>query len=124
MDDDPEGRRRAMVEAVVAARRDDAAVVFEARLEDQAGDGGDRARVVYDDRTLRLELGDDERERLEALLAEYRVFKVAQPATRKADSGVVYLSAVTDPKHASDFLEALFSEVYGAPTDYELVVER
>ena len=122
MDDDPESRRRAMVSAVVSARRDDESVTFESRPG--GADQRDPPRVVYEDRSLRLEVDDAGRERLEALLSEYRVFKVAQPETRKADPGVVHLSAVTDPKHAADFVEALFREVHGAPADYELAVER
>ena len=82
-----------------------------------------RARVTYRNRRLRVEADDDERDRLEALLSEYHVFKVQQPDTRKADEGIVYLSAVTDPKHAADFVEALFREVYGAGREYELRVE-
>lgn len=112
--DDPRSRRQALVSAIVEARRTDESIAF-------AGAG---ARVTYADRTIRLELDADERERLDALLAEYHVFKVEQPTTRKADGGVVYLSAVTDPKHAADFVEGLFREVYGAPEDYELQVSE
>jgi hypothetical protein len=111
--DDPDRRRQTLVEAVVAARRDGCAVTF----------AGADARVTYEDRTLRLDVDADQRSRLDDLLAEYSVFKVAQPATRKASEGVVYLSAITDPKHAADFLEAVFREVYGAPEGYELRVE-
>ena len=110
----PEARHRAIVEAVVEARKAGEAVVF------AAADG----RVEYEDRRLRVEADDDERDRLEALLSEYHVFKIEQPATRKADEGVVYLSAVTDPKHAADFVEALFREVYGAGAEYDLRVGR
>jgi hypothetical protein len=112
--DDPAGRRGLLVEAIVEARAADEAVVFEAAEAD--------ARVVYEDRSLRLELGEAERDRLQELLAAYHVFKVKGPETRKADNDVVYLSAVTDPKHAADFVEALFREVYAAPTGYELRV--
>jgi len=69
---------------------------------------------------MRLELTSAERDRLETLLDAYRVFKIKQPETRKADDGIVYLSAVTDAKHAADFIEALFREVYGNDADYEL----
>ena len=108
----PEARRQAIVEAVVEARKADEAVVF------AAADG----RIEYEDRRLRIEADGDERDRLEALLSEYHVFKLEGPATRKADEGVVYLSAVTDPKHAADFVEALFREVYGAGLEYDLRV--
>jgi len=110
----PEARRQAIVKAVVEARTADEAVTFLA----------DDGRVDYEDRRLRVEAGDDERDRLEALLSEYHVFKIQQPDTRKAPAGVVYLSAVTDPKHAADFVEALFREVYGAGAEYDLRVGR
>ncbi|WP_254840403.1 hypothetical protein [Natronomonas marina] len=110
----PAERRQAIVSAIVDARRTDESATF---VVDRAGS------VVYDDRTLRVELDADERERLEALLEEYGVFKLRQPETRKAETGVVYLSAVTDPKHAADFVEALFRQVYGAEEGYELAVE-
>ena len=115
MPEDPAGRRGRLVEAIVEARRADEAVV----LGVEGGDG----RATYEDRSLRVEVDDEERERLEDLLAEFHVFKVRGPETRKAREGVVHLSAVTDPKHAADFLEALFREVYGAPEDYSLRVE-
>lgn len=109
----PAERRQTIVSAVVDARQTDDPVRFSA----EAGS------VVYDDRTLRLAVDADERRRLEALLEEYHVFKLQQPETRKADEGVVYLSAVTDPKHAADFVEALFREVYGADEGYVLETE-
>ncbi|MFW5963870.1 MAG: hypothetical protein ACOCQM_03315 [Natronomonas sp.] len=107
-------RRRLIVEAIVAHRRGGGdPVVFE----------GAESRIKYDDRRLRLELDDDERGRLEALLSAYHVFKIKQPDTRKADDGVVYLSAVTDPKHAADFVESLFRDLYDADAGYELRIE-
>ncbi len=104
--------------AVVEARRADAAVRFVAERA-----AGPPVAVEYEDRTLRLEVDDERRTRLESLLSDYHVFKVEQPATRTADPGVVYLSAVTDPKHLADFVESLFRDVYGAAEDYPLRVE-
>ncbi len=108
--DTPEGRKRSFVRRIGEARRTGESVVFEA----------DDAAIEYDDRMLRLELTADERDRLEELLEVYHVFKIAQPATRKAPNGMVYLSAVTDAKHAADFLEAVFRDVYGFSERYEL----
>jgi len=111
----PEDRRRLVVEAIVAHRREGGdPVAFEAVGH----------RVEYDDRRLRLELDADERDRLDALLSAYHVFKIKQPDTRKADDEVVYLSAVTDPKHAADFIESLFRDLYGADEGYELEIRR
>jgi len=108
--DTPGERRRLLVGQITEARRSGGAVRFEA---------GPRT-VRYDDRRLRLELDSGERAALESLCEEYRVFKIEQPATRKAEAGVVYLSAVTDAKHAADFVESLFREVYGLGEGYEL----
>jgi len=110
--DTPDDRKRSFVRRVVESRRTDEPVVFEA----------EGAEIDYDDRRIRLRVEPAERERLEALLEAYHVFKIKQPETRKADDGVVYLSAVTDAKHAADFLEALFSDVYRLGNGYELAV--
>jgi uncharacterized membrane protein len=115
MESTPEDRRRAVVAAILAARRDDGRAVI---VAEATGD-----RVVYEDRRLRLMVDDVRRSRLDELLEDYRVFKIQQPATRKADDGVVSLSAVTDPKHAADFVEALFREVYDADEGFDLRVE-
>jgi len=106
----PAERRQLLVRRIVESRRNGAGVVF----------GVGEVSVEYDDRVLRLAVDTDERDRLDAVLSEYHVFKIKQPETRKADDGVVYLSAVTDAKHAADFLEALFRDVYGLGEGYEL----
>jgi hypothetical protein len=111
--DSPGERRQLLVRRIVESRRRDEATVF------RAGD----ASVEYDDRVIRLDIEPGERDRLDALLSAYHVFKIKQPETRKAPEGVYYLSAVTDAKHAADFLEALFREVYGCGEGYELGAE-
>ncbi|MFO7927273.1 MAG: hypothetical protein ACQET5_10130 [Halobacteriota archaeon] len=108
--DTAEDRRKLLVRRLVESRRIGEPAVFE------AGD----VEIEYDDRMIRLQLIPDERERLDVLLGAYHVFKLKQPETRKADDGVVYLSAVTDAKHAADFIESLFREVYGFGEGYEL----
>lgn len=112
---EPAQRRALIAEAVTAhRRRDSEAAVFE------AGD----VRVRYADRVIRLDVDPDERDRLDAVLGEFPVFKRKQPETRKAEEGVVYVSAIADAKHAADFLEAAFREVYGRAEGYELRVVR
>jgi hypothetical protein len=131
---DAPGDRRALVaEAVFAHRaRDSEAAAFEA---------GDR-RLDYADRVVTVPVGRREktgdadtpddaddgdaepRVQLDALLDDYPVFKVDQPATRKADDDVVYVSAIADPKHVADFVDDCFRRVYGRPNDYELWVTR
>ena len=112
--DTPGDRRRLLVSRIVEARRADESVQF----------GSGDIAIEYHDRVLGLEVSPTERDRLEELLESYHVFKIEQPATRKADDGVVYLSAVTDAKHAADFVEALFREVYGLDEEYELRASR
>jgi len=111
--DTPDERRQVLVARIVEARRRGKSTAF------RAGD----ASVEYDDRRVRLRVDPDERDRLDSLLSSYHVFKIKQPETRKAAEGVCYLSAVTDAKHAADFLEALFREVYGLGEGYTLRAE-
>lgn len=112
---EPAGRLSLLAEAVTAHRR-------------RAGEGviveSDRARVEYADRRVRLELDAAGRERLDGLLGSFPAFKIKQPDTRKAEDGVVYVSAVADPKRVADFLEGVFREVVGEPEAYELRVVR
>jgi len=99
-----------LVRRIVESRQRGEAAVFDA-----AG-----VSVEYDDRIIEIEADSGERDRLDSLLSAYHVFKIKQPETRKADDSVVYLSAVTDAKHATDFIEALFREVYRLGEGYEL----
>jgi hypothetical protein len=108
--DTAEGRRTLLVTGILDARREGKPVTFEA----------DGVELEYDDRTIRLEIDAEQRDRLDALLSAYHVFKVKQPETRKADDDVVYLSAVTDAKHAADFVDAAFREVYELGEEYAL----
>jgi hypothetical protein len=106
----PDRRRTLLVTGILDARRESRPVTFEA----------DGVEIEYDDRAIRLELTAEQRDRLDALLSAYHVFKIKQPETRKAADGVVYLSAVTDAKHAADFVDAAFREVYELGEEYAL----
>jgi len=113
--DDSAGRLSLLAEAVAAnRRRPGEGVVVES-------DGG---RAEYDDRLVRLELDEPARDRLSDLLGSFPAFKTKQPDTRKAPEGVVYVSAVADPKRVADFLEGVFRQVFGEPEGYELRVVR
>jgi hypothetical protein len=104
------GDRRALYAEAVAAHRQRGSerVVLEA--------GADR--LVLADH-LEFAVTPRQREALEGLLGEFPVFKLAQPATRKAAEGVVYVSAVTDAKHLADFVDEAFQRVYGHGEGYE-----
>ncbi|MFB6171949.1 MAG: hypothetical protein ABEJ23_05400 [Haloarculaceae archaeon] len=105
----PADRRALYAEAVAAHRR---------RGSDGAAFVAGGRRLELTDDGVRFDLRGDERAALDDLLADYPVFKVAQPATRKAPDGVVYVSAVTDAKHLGDFLEDAFRRVLDRPEDY------
>lgn len=125
----PDERRALLVRAIVEHRRDEGGGGDDSQVSAGTGEDvdplvveGAGRTVTYHDQSFRVAVDDAERDRLDDLCSEYHVFKVAQPETRKAPDGVVYLSAVTDAKHAADFLEALFREVYGADDGYVLEV--
>jgi hypothetical protein len=114
-------RRAKIAEAITAHRKagSQSPVLFVA----EDGEDGDRPFVDYEDREITVEVTDAERDRLDALLEEFHVFKIAQPATRKAPDGVVVLSAIADAKHAADFVDRVFLDVFATGEGYELVVE-
>lgn len=119
--DEPDERTVLFAEAITAHRkRNSEETAMEARNE------GDPAavRLVYEDGTVTFQLSEERRERLDDLLAEFPVFKIQQPETRKSPAGTVHVSAIADPKSAADFLEAAFRQVYGFPPDYRVWVVR
>lgn len=111
----PSERRALLAEAVTAHRnRGSEATVFEAGHH----------RVRYTDRVVQFDLSEEELGRLRSLLEEFPVFKIKQPETRKAETGIVYVSAIADAKHAADFLDAAFRDVFDCADAYELRVIR
>lgn len=109
----PTDRRKLVVRAVMAHRKQGTPAVFHA----------DGVRLAYDDRLLELSVSPAARDRLDDLLAEYPVFKLKQPETRKAPQGTVFVSAIADPKHLADFIEDCFVRVYECAAEYALTVE-
>ncbi|UPM42628.1 hypothetical protein [Halocatena salina] len=106
--------RLALITETIAAHRkhDRDRVVFET----------DTARLEYADRTIAIDVSDGARERLDAVLASFPVFKIEQPATRTAPTGTVHIAAIADPKHTADFIERIFRDVYQHGPGYELRV--
>ncbi|AQL43573.1 hypothetical protein BV210_13090 [Halorientalis sp. IM1011] len=126
-------RRTAIAKAIVAHRKagSESPVRFVAGSSsgDEAADSGstpsdDRPAVEYRDREITVWVDGDERDRLDALLEDFHVFKIAQPATRKAPDGEIHCSAIADPKHAADFLDRLFLDVFERSEGYDLRVEK
>ena len=112
-------RRARIAEAITEYRRAGA----ETPVLLAAATGTDPPYVEYRDREITVTVDGAGRERLEELLEQYPVFKVAQPATNKAPAGEVHLSALADPKHAADFLDDLFLSVFAVGPEYELRIE-
>jgi hypothetical protein len=121
----PAERRRRIAAAILAHREAGTAapVRFSATGDDAAPSDGDSV-VAFADRTLTLPVDGDRRSRLDDVLASFPVFKIEQPATRKAPDGEVHVAALADAKHTADFVEALFRSVYDLPAEYELGVEE
>lgn len=104
-----------VTEAITAHRTHDSdRVVFET----------DTRRVEYADRTITFDVNESEHDRLDAVLSSFPVFKIEQPATRKAPTGTVHVAAIADPKHSADFIERLFRSVYQHESGYELRVTQ
>jgi hypothetical protein len=116
MDDaatEPTDRRRLLVRRLMSHRGQSDTVTVRA----------DERRLHYGDRLLELSVDASERDRLDDLLGDYPVFKLKQPATRKADGDTVYVAAVADPKHLADFIEDCCRRVYELPETYPLRLE-
>ena len=116
--DEGTARRARIAEAVAAHRQSgsESPVLFVAET------GPDPPFVEYRDREITVTAAG--RNRLDALLGEFPVFKITQPATNKAPEGEVHVSALADPKHTADFLDRLFLDVYGVAADYALRIEE
>lgn len=111
-------RRARIAEAIAQHRRSgsESPVLF------VAATGPDQPFVEYRGRELTVTTAH--RDRLDALLGEFPVFKIAQPATNKAPEGEVHVSALADPKHTADFLDRLFLDVFNVAESYRLRVEE
>jgi hypothetical protein len=111
-------RRTRIAEAITAHRRagSQSPVLVAVAAEDPP-------YVEYCDREIVVRVEEADRDRLDALLDDFPVFKIAQPATRKAPAGEIHVSAIADPKHAADFLDRLFLDVFERPAGYALRVE-
>lgn len=116
--EDAATRRAKIAEAITAHRRagSQSAVFFGADSDDES------PVVEYVDREITVDVEGAARDRLETLLGEFHVFKIAQPATRKAPAGEVHISALADPKHTADFVDQLFLDVYEFDAEYGLAI--
>lgn len=80
--------------------------------------------IEYADGTLSFDLTAAQRTRLDALLEDFPVFKPKQPTTQTPSEGGVSLSAIADPKHTADFVDAVFQSVYEVPDGYTVRTTR
>ena len=124
-DPDATTRRAKIAEAITAHRKggSQSPVLFVAGEPADDADPAERPFVDYEDRQITVDVSDAERERLDELMSEFSVFKIAQPATRKAPDSVVCVSAIADAKHAADFVDRIFLDVFETGPSYDLFVE-
>ncbi len=134
-EDDPAGRRKLAAEAIRAHReRASPYVTLEADPADVTGgasDGPDGTAdddpekpspwIQFSEDVLNLDVTDEERERLDALLSEFPAFKVRQLEQPETAEGTnVRIGALADAARTAQFVDRAFQEVYGLPEDYRL----
>lgn len=121
---DPGGRHKLVAEAV-RAHRERASPYLTLEVDSEMATPDDSAEEVpwiqFSEDVLNLDVTDEERERLDALLSEFPAFKVRQleqPET--SDGHNVKIGALADAARVAQFVEKIFVEVYGLSEDYRL----
>jgi len=119
--------RRKLVADAVGAHRERASDFL--TVEDAWPDRSDGAAddpppwVQFADRTLNLDVTDDELARLDDLLAEFPEFRVeTRESPEEAEGTNVRITAKSDAGRLAMFVDEAFVRVYGAPDDYRLWV--
>ena len=125
--DDPAGRQK-LVAAAVAAHRERASP-FLTLESDAAAVGEDETapwlQFAGDEGVVNLDCTDDERDRLEGLLAEFPAFKIRElHEPEEAEGTNVRIGALADAGRIGQFVDRVFREVYGLDEDFRLWVAR
>jgi hypothetical protein len=119
--------RRALFADAIRAHdeRESAFVTIEAAAEnadasnDAASADESTPWVQFADGTLNLDCTDDELDRLNSLLDEFRAFTVDDLATPEdADGTNVRVTARTDDERVAEFVDRVFRRVYDRPEEY------
>jgi hypothetical protein len=130
--DTPAERRKLFAEAVTAHRaRSSAFLTVEVAADpdlDGTDDDGDPLPapwIQFSERTFNLDVTDAERERLEALLEEYREFRIEDlSAPEESDGTNVRITARSDANRLAGFVDDAFQHVYGRDEGYRAWVTR
>ena len=130
--DTPTERRKLFAEAVTAHRKRGSPFLTVEIASDPALDGTDDDGdplpgpwIQFAEKTFNLDVTDDERERLEALLDDFREFRIDEVSSPEESEGTnVRITARSDANRLAGFVDRAFQEVYGRDEDYRAWVTQ
>jgi hypothetical protein len=130
--DTPAERRKLFVDAITAHRKRGSAFLTVEVDGDPALDGVDEDGdplpapwVQFAEKTFNLDVTDDERDRLEQLLEEYREFRIeALNSPEESEGTNVRITARSDANRLAGFVDHLVQHVYGRDESYRAWVTR
>jgi hypothetical protein len=130
--DTPAERRKLFAEAVTAHRtRGSAFLTVEVDADpdvDGTDDDGDTLPgpwVQFSEKTFNLDVTDDERARLEALLEQFREFRIDELSSPEESEGTnVRITARSDANRLAAFVDHVFQHVYDRDEDYRAWVTQ
>jgi hypothetical protein len=130
--DTPAERRKLFAEAVTAHRKRGSpflTITVEADPEiDGVDDDGDplpEPWIQFAEQTFNLDVTDEERERLESLLDDFREFRIDDVTSPEESEGTnVRITARSDANRLAGFVDRAFVEVYGRDDDYRAWVTQ
>jgi hypothetical protein len=130
--DTPAERRTLFAEAVVAHRtRGSPFLTVEVDADpeidgtDDDGDALPAPWIQFAEQTFNLDVTDDERERLETLLDEFREFRIDEVHSPEESEGTnLRITARSDANRLAGFVDRAFQEVYGRDEAYRAWVTQ
>jgi hypothetical protein len=130
--DTPSERRTLFAEAVTAHRTRGSPFLTITVEPDPGLDGTDddgdplpAPWIQFAERTFNLDVTDDERERLEELLEEFREFRIDEVTTPEESEGTnIRITARSDANRLAGFVDRAFQSVYGRDEDYRAWVTQ
>jgi hypothetical protein len=128
----PTERRKLFAEAVVAHReRGSPFLTVEVDADpdldgtDEDGDALPAPWIQFAEQTFNLDVTDAEHERLEALLDDFREFRIDEvTAPEESDGTNVRITARSDANRLAGFVDRAFQQVYGRDADYRAWVTQ
>ena len=130
--DTPAERRKLFAEAVTAHRKRGSPFLTITVEADPGIDGVDddgdplpEPWIQFAEKTFNLDVTDEERERLEALLDDFREFRIDEVTSPEESEGTnVRITARSDANRLAGFVDRAFVEVYGRDDDYRAWVTQ